>query len=248
MRPLRAPVVDDERLARRELGYLLRDHPEVELVGEAASLDEARRAVERLSPDLVFLDIQLGHESGFELLERTRLRARVVFVTAHDEFALRAFGVNALDYLMKPVRADRLREAIERALAGGSAARSEGPADEQAERRLSYEDPVFVSVDGAPRLLRLPAIACIHAEGDYTRLVGLRSSIGLVLKPLKDWERLLPERQFCRIERSLIVNCEHVARFEPWWSGGYRLHLTGVAEPLVMSRRYARRFRARFGI
>ena len=240
MKPLRALVVDDERLARRELRYLLESHPEVEVVGEAASLEEARAAVERLRPALVFLDIQLGNESGFELLERTRLEARVVFVTAHDEYALRAFAVNALDYLVKPVRADRLREAIERSLAGAS--------EQPVQRRLEYGDSVFVSVDGAPRLVRLPSIACIRSEGDYTRLVGLKSPIGLVLKPLKEWERVLPERQFCRIERSLIVNCEHVSRFEPWFSGGYRVHLAGVEEPLVMSRRYARRFRTRFGI
>jgi two-component system LytT family response regulator len=240
VKPLRALVVDDERLARRELRYLLAAHPEVEVVGEAASLEEAREAVERLRPELVFLDIQLGNESGFELLERTRLPARVVFVTAHDEFALRAFEVNALDYLVKPVRADRLREAIERARSGVGEAPATG--------RLDYGDPVFVSVDGAPRLVRLPSIACIRAEGDYTRLVGLRSPIGLVLKPLKEWERVLPERQFCRIERSSIVNCEHVSRFEPWFSGGYLVHLAGVPEPVVMSRRYARRFRARFGI
>ncbi len=105
----RALIVDDERLARRELSFLLQNHPEIEVVGEAGSVKEAAQAVERLRPDLIFLDIQMPRENGFELFERTPVAAAVIFVTAHDEFALRAFEVNALDYLMKPVNPRRAR-------------------------------------------------------------------------------------------------------------------------------------------
>ena len=237
----KALIVDDERLARRELVYLLRAHPEIEVVAEAESIATALTAIEDAQPDLVFLDIQMGGESGFELFERGRLQAHVVFVTAHDEFALRAFEVNALDYLMKPVDPARLRQAIERFLGriGPAAASS---------KRLSYTDSVFLHIDGAPRLLKLASIACIQAAGDYTRLIGATAPIGTVLKPMKEWERLLPERQFQRIERSTIVNCEQVARIEPFFGGSYQVYLRNAAQPLVMSRRYARRFRGKFGV
>jgi two-component system LytT family response regulator len=241
MKLLKTLIVDDERLARSELRYLLQPHPEIEIVGEAGSVDEALAAVERLCPDLIFLDIQMGGESGFDLFERARLAAQVVFVTAHDTFALRAFEVNALDYLMKPVNPERLRQAVERSL-GRASAQAAGA------RRLVYEDSIFLSIDQAPRFVRLASLVCICAEGDYTRLVGAAGSIGMVLKPMKEWEQILPERQFCRIQRSAIINCEHVLRFEAWFNGTYQVHLKHLAQPLVMSRRYARRFRARFEV
>jgi len=237
----RALIVDDERLARRELRHLLREHPEIEVVGEAASVDEAVTAIARLAPDLIFLDIQMGSESGFDLFERTRLDGHVVFVTAHDAFALRAFEVNALDYLMKPVNPARLREAIERSLGRDRTAR-------RAAKRLAYEDSIFLAIDHRPRLVRLATIVCIRAEGDYSRLIGSEAPIGMVLKPLKEWERLLPERQFCRIQRSSIINCEHVLRLEPWFGGTYQVYLRHLDQPLSMSRRCARRFRERFEV
>ena len=125
MTACRAVIVDDERLARRELAFLLQSHPEVQLVGEAGSVQEAARLLESLQPDLLFLDIQMPRESGFDLFERTRVAAQVIFVTAHDEFAVRAFEVNALDYLMKPVNPERL-QAGDRAVTW-SAARGPRP-------------------------------------------------------------------------------------------------------------------------
>lgn len=237
----RAMIVDDERLARGELHYLLQNHREVEVVGEAASLKEAVPKIEQLRPDLIFLDVQMPRENGFELFERTPVRAEVIFVTAHDEFAVRAFEVNALDYLMKPVNPLRLRQAIERF-------HQRTPRSPARPRALAYDDTIFVAVGQAPRFVKLSSLVCILAEGDYSRLVGTAGSIGLVLKSMKEWEALLPERQFCRIQRSVIINCERVERFEPWFNSSYRVYLQGCAEPFTMSRRLARRFRARFGI
>jgi two-component system LytT family response regulator len=241
MRRRSAVIVDDEQLAREELAYLLQAHPEIEIVGDAGSVGEAALLVERVRPDLVFLDIELGSETGFDLFEQVRLDAHVVFVTAHDEFALRAFEVNALDYLMKPVDASRLSQAVERFLRRTGAPIS-------APKRLAYEDVVLVQLDGSPRLVRLSSIVCIHAERDYSRLIGTSGPIGLTLKRLGDWERLLPERQFCRIQRSIIVNCERVSRLEPWWNGSIQIHVDTLKDPLTMSRRYARQFRDRFAV
>jgi two-component system LytT family response regulator len=241
MNPHKALIVDDERLARRELAYLLRQHPEIEIVGEAGSVEEAAESIKRLHPDLVFLDIQMPGASGFDLFDRVPLAAHVIFVTAHDEFALRAFEVNALDYLMKPLHPRRLHQAIERYLR-----RSDGnPAPS---KRLALEDSIFVTVGQTPRFVKLNSVVCILAEGDYTRVIGPAGSIGLVLKPLKEWEQLLPERHFCRIQRSAIINCENVLRFEPCPHGGYRVYMKHLEHPLLMSRRYGRCFRARFEV
>jgi len=237
----RAVIVDDERLARRELSYLLQSHPEIEVAGEAGSVKEAAQLIERTRPDLVFLDIQMPQENGFELFERTSVTAEVIFVTAYDQFAVRAFEVNALDYLMKPVNPQRLRQAVERFLA-----RRGRPED--CPRTLAYEDAIFVAVGQAPRFIKISSLECILAEGDYTRLVGATGSIGLVLKSMKEWEALLPSRQFCRIQRSVIINCERVVRFEPWFNSSYQVYLQHVVQPFTMSRRLARRFRDRFGI
>ena len=241
MTTYRAVIVDDERIARRELAYLLQTHPEIAVAGEAGSVKEAVKVLEGLQPDLLFLDIQMPRESGFDLFERTAVTAGVIFVTAHDEFAVRAFEVNALDYLMKPVNPLRLRQAIERFL-------RRSPAAASAPRTLAYEDTVFAAVGQAPRFVKLSSLVCILAEGDYSRLVGTAGSIGLVLKSLKEWEALLPERQFCRIQRSVIINCERVERFEPWFNSSYQVYLQHVPQPFTMSRRLARRFRARFGV
>jgi two-component system LytT family response regulator len=234
-------IVDDERLARRELSFLLQKHPEIELAGEAASVKEAVQVLESLHPDLLFLDIQMPRENGFDLFERTSVTTEVIFVTAHDEFAVRAFEVNALDYLMKPVNPLRLGQAIERFL-------RRSPRTAAMPRTLTYEDTIFVAVGQAPRFVKLSSLVCILAEGDYSRLVGTAGSIGLVLKSMKEWEALLPERQFCRIQRSVIVNCERVERFEPWFNSSYQVYLQHLPKPFTMSRRLARRFRARFGV
>jgi two-component system LytT family response regulator len=237
--------VDDERLARHELAFLLQKHPEIEVAGEAGSVKEAVPQLEALHPELLFLDIQMPRANGFELFERASVSAAVIFVTAHDEYAVRAFEVNALDYLMKPVNPLRLRQAIERFLRRGAAGPPPQPARAGA---LGYDDTIFVTVGQAPRFVKLSSIVCIRAEGDYSRLVGTTGSMGLVLKSMREWEALLPERQFCRIQRSVIINCERVERFEPWFNSSYQVYLQEVTQPFTMSRRLAKRFRERFGV
>jgi len=236
-----ALIVDDERIARRELAYLLREHPEVEIVGEAASVDEAAEMIGRLHPEIIFLDVQMPGASGFDLLERVELDAHVIFVTAYDQFAIRAFEVNAIDYLTKPVRPERLRQAIERC-------DQRGLTEPPTTTRLSPSDSILLTIDRRSRLVKLASIECILAEGDYTRLIIAGSAAGMVLKPIKEWERILPEKQFCRIQRSAIINCEQAIHFEPTLNGGYEVHMKHLNAPLTMSRRFARRFRAQFAV
>jgi two-component system LytT family response regulator len=233
-----ALIVDDERLARQELRALLSVHPEVQIVGEAASVDEAARHLAREQPDVVFLDIQMPGESGFDLFARAAVTSRVIFVTAHDAHALRAFDVNALDYLLKPVVPARLAESIARLREQASAP--------VAARRFEIGDFVFLPVDGRSRFIRVNQIVAVAAAGDATEVTTADGSRGRVPRSLKAWEERLPARQFVRIHREAIVNLQFVDRIEEWSHDAYQVHLRGLAEPLTLSRRYASRLKARF--
>ncbi|HEU5041789.1 MAG TPA: LytTR family DNA-binding domain-containing protein [Gemmatimonadales bacterium] len=234
-----ALIVDDERLARQELRALLAVHPDVRVTGEAASLDEASRQLAREQPDVIFLDIQMPGESGFDLFARVPVSARVIFVTAHDAHALRAFDVNALDYLLKPVAPARLAEALERL-------RRESGAPPPATRRFEPGDFVFLPVDGRSRFLRLSQVVSIAAAGDATTVTTADGLRGRVPRSLKAWDDRLPPRQFVRIHRETIVNLQYVERIEEWSHEAFQVHLRGQAAPLTLSRRYAARLRARF--
>ena len=230
-----ALIVDDERLARRELAGLLKAHPELAVAGEAASVDEAATLVRTLDPDVVFLDIQMPRRSGFELLEAADVRGRIVFVTAHDVHAIRAFEVNALDYLLKPVHPARLAITVERLLA----AAHEPPSV----AGLELDDHLFLSEGRAARFVRVREILCIRGAGDYSELVLADGKQLLSPRPLKDWEARLPVQTFVRVHRTAIVNLDHVERVERATDEAFRVFLRGLVEPVPLSRRHAARLR-----
>lgn len=241
-----AIIVDDERLARRELAVLLRAHPELTVVGEAASVDEAAALVRQLDPDVVFLDIQMPRRSGFELLEAAELRGRIVFVTAHDVHALRAFEVNALDYLLKPVHPERLALTVGRLLAAPTIAAASSPDAAEpppSTAPLQLDDHLFLSEGRAARFVRVRAIVCIRGAGDYSELVLAEGKQLLSPRPLKEWEARLPAQSFARVHRTAIVNLEHVDRVERVSEQTFHVKLRGLAEPVPLSRRHAARLR-----
>ena len=235
-----AILVDDERLARKELRSMLAEHEIIDVVGEAATVAQAAELVGAKNPDVLFLDIQLPGETGFDLLERISPACKIIFVTAFDAYAIRAFEVNALDYLLKPINPARLAQAIERLTI-------DEPAPVPPVRDLEYEDRLFIEVDERSRLLKVSDIIVISAMGDYSQIFSCDGQKSLVLKSLKDWEDRLPAKHFTRIHRSTIVNLEYVERVESWFNRSYRIHIRQMPEPLVMSRRYAARFKTTFG-
>jgi two-component system LytT family response regulator len=235
---LRCILIDDERLARAKLRSMLNGHTEIQIVGEADSVRSAVELIERERPDVIFLDIQMPGETGFDLLERVDATFRIIFVTAFDEYAIRAFEVNALDYLLKPVSPARLARSIERL----KTARVE---NETSSRPLEYDDHLFLSFDNRSRFLRVSEIECILAAGAYSEVLTRAGQKAMVLKTLKEWEDRLPEKQFMRIHRSTIINIECVDRMEKWFNYSYQVYLRGIAEPFIMSRRYSARLRDR---
>lgn len=236
---LRAIVVDDERIARDDLRRVASAYPRLQIVAEAEDVESAERAILEHEPDVLFLDVEMPGASGFDLLDRLADPPRVVFVTAYDQHAVRAFEVNALDYLLKPVRRERLDLTIQRLLGEAEAPAPTVP-------RLAYEDRIFVNASGSYRFLDLKAIRCIRAQDNYTRVITGPGTDFLVLKSLGEWEQRLPGEHFLRIHRSSIVNLSHVERVDRWFGNTCRVHLRGLDEPLSMSRRYAADFRRRF--
>ena len=163
---MKAIIVDDERLARKELIKLLEDFPEVEILGEAANADEAYELITQLNPDLLFLDIQMPGKTGFELLEMLDSVPKVIFTTAYDEYALKAFEVNALDYVLKPVQMERLQESLLKVKPEEKSA----DAEEVGERKLNLDDQVFVKDGDKCWFVRLSDVRYFESDGNYIKV------------------------------------------------------------------------------
>ena len=233
---MRALIVDDERLARKELMKLLEEHPSIEVVGEATNADEADKMIEELNPDLLFLDIQMPGQTGFQLLESLDSAPLVVFTTAYDEFALKAFEVNALDYLLKPITAERLSEAVhkihekERSTAGRAH-----------DQKLGLDDQVFVKDGDRCWFVSLANIRLFESDGNYIK-VYFDTNRPMIHKSLNALDEKLDERAFFRASRKHIVNLSWVEGIEPWFNGGLMVKLRG-GDKVEVSRRQAAKFK-----
>jgi two-component system LytT family response regulator len=227
-----ALLIDDEPLARSVLRTLLAAHPGVTIAGEAGTMRSARELLAKPGYTLVFLDIQLRGGSGFELVQHVRSGASVIFVTAHDEHALRAFDVNALDYLLKPVKPQRLAASLARYAATHATEAAGLPA-----KRLLIDDTIYVRTDDGARFLPLAAICALLSCENYCEVHLVSGERLLVRHTLKAWEDALPAPAFARAHRQAIVNFNHLMRIEDDGADAPLLHLTGLRTPLRASRR-----------
>jgi len=233
---MRALIVDDERLARKELMKLLEEHPSIEIVGEAMNADEAEKMIEELNPDLLFLDIQMPGRTGFQLLESLDSAPLVVFTTAYDEFAIKAFEVNALDYLLKPITAERLSEAVHKILD-----KERARAGRARDKKLGLEDQVFVKDGERCWFVSLSNIRLFESDGNYIK-VYFDSNRPMIHKSLNALDEKLDERAFFRASRKHIVNLSWVEGIEPWFNGGLMVKLRG-GDKVEVSRRQAAKFK-----
>lgn len=199
-RKYKALVVDDERLARKDLSGMLTELEGVDVIGEAEDVPSAIKAINELKPDIVFLDIQMPGQTGFDLVEQVDFKGKIIFVTAYDEFALRAFEINALDYLMKPVNKDRLLKSIERIETESITPKA------NLQAKLKYDDKLFTTVGNKMQFLKINAILLIQSDGDYTHVTTAEGMKGLITKTMKEWEERLPENHFIRVHRNSIIN------------------------------------------
>ncbi len=235
---MKAIIIDDERLARQELKNLLAAYPEIQVVGEAANAEQAMEMIEKLNPDVIFLDIQMPGKNGFELLEEISGVPEVVFVTAFDEYAIRAFEVNALDYLLKPIQPSRLAETVKKILDKESLDKLETTAPTYL---LSDKDQVFVKDGDKCWFVKLSEVRLLESEGNYVR-VHFDKNHPLILRSLNQLEERLDVRTFFRASRKYIINLKWVEGIENWFSGGLMVTLKG-GERIELSRRQAARLR-----
>ncbi len=235
---MRALIVDDERLARKELMKLLEDHPMVEVVGEAANAEEAYQMINELNPDLLYLDIQMPGKTGFQLLEMLDSVPLVVFTTAYDEFALKAFEVNALDYLLKPIQPERLAESVAKL---AEKQRTRQIVERGPEKKLGLNDQVFVKDGERCWFVSLNNVRLFESDGNYIK-VYFDNNRPMIHKSLNALDEKLDERAFFRASRKHIVNLSWVEGIESWFNGGLMVRLRG-GDKVEVSRRQAAKFK-----
>jgi two-component system, LytTR family, response regulator len=237
IKPLKAIIIDDERLARVNLIKLLEPYKEIEILAEASSCKSALEMINLHKPQLIFLDIQLSGETGFDLLEIIDNTIKIIFVTAFDEYAIRAFEVNAVDYLLKPVNPDRLKASVERVI-------NKEDLQKNATKVYEYTDNIYVWLNNnTSKFIKISSIMFIEPVGNYSRIITIDGKHGLILKTLKQWQEELPVNNFIRIHRSCIINIEHVDHIEKKLNAQTKVFLKNIPEPFEVSRRFSRKLK-----
>lgn len=232
----RALIIDDERLARSELRKLLADFPEIEVIGEAVNATDGKEKIKALQPDLLFLDIQMPDKTGFELLTELEKTPEVIFTTAYDEYAIKAFEFNALDYLLKPVEPSRLADAIHKLQM------EEDEKDvPQSKFKLNENDRVFIKDGEHCWFIKVSDIRLFESVGNYVR-VYFDEQKPLTLKSLNALEERLNEKMFFRANRKHVVNLRMIEKINTYFNGGLLLEMEG-GEKIEVSRRQAVRFK-----
>jgi two-component system, LytTR family, response regulator len=241
---IRALVIDDEPLAREMIREMLSSDPNIEIIAECANGREAVAAIKEQSPDLIFLDIQMPELGGFEVLESLEpgKAPYVIFATAYDQYAVRAFEVHAFDYLLKPFDNERFEVAWQRAKNQIQSDRS-GQRDqhilallEELKTGPSYLERLVIKAGGRVFFLSVDDVVCIEAEGNYVRVYDSNKSY-LLRETISGLEEQLDPKQFLRIHRSAIVKIDKIKEMQPWFHGEYRILLTN-GKQLTLSRNY----------
>lgn len=228
---MKAIIIDDERLARQELKNLLAVHKEIEVIAECNNAQSAKEKIAELNPDVIFLDIQMPGKTGLELIEEVSALPDVVFVTAYDEYAIKAFEVNAYDYLLKPVSPERLAETIKKLTLKETSERKENTTP------LTENDRVFIKDGEKTWFVQLNNIRLFESEGNYVR-VYFDNFRPLILRSLNSLEERLNEKSFFRASRKHIINLSWVESIETWFNGGLMVKLKG-GQQIEISRRQA---------
>ncbi len=240
-----AIIIDDERLARIELRKLLQEYPEIEILEEAANADEAIEKIEQHNPDLIFLDIQMPGKTGFDLLAELDAPPKVIFTTAYDEYAIKAFEVNALDYLLKPIEPKRLFDSIAK-LHDELDKEKNDSSSGGGKGLLNENDKVFVKDGDRCWFVQLNEIRMFESAGNYAK-VFFGTNKPLILKSLNALEERLDERVFFRANRKHIINLQWVVKIEPYFNGGLLVDLKG-GERIEISRRQTVKFKEQMSL
>lgn len=245
---MRTIIIDDERLAREELKKLLKDYHEIEIIDEAKNPEEAIEKIKALKPDLIFLDVQMPGMTGFDMLKKLDEIPKVVFVTAYDEFALKAFDVKALDYVLKPVDPARLEETMQKLMVNDDEFQSVAGVQksDRSTRVLSITDSIFIKDGEKCFYIPLDRVRKFESDGNYVK-VYFDSNRPLILRSLNSLEERLDPEHFFRANRKFIINLNWISMIENWFNGGLQVELK-EGEKVEISRRQAIKFKEMMSI
>lgn len=243
MKTFKTVIIDDERLAREELKSILSGFNEIDIIGEAQNGEKGIELINELDPDLIFLDVNMPGMTGFEMLKKLDEIPHVIFVTAYDEYAIKAFEVNALDYLLKPIDPDRLSESIDKLNKKEDHEFESSVSIElnRKDRKLTLEDQVFIKDGEKCYFVALSEIRMLESDGNYVK-VYFGKNRPLILRSLNSFEERLDSSYFFRANRKFIVNLQWVDKVENWFNGGLQLELK-TGDKIEVSRRQAIRFK-----
>ena len=236
---MRALIVEDEPLAVDNLRFYLKEYP-IEIVGVAHRIQESVKLIKKEKPEVVFLDINLSGENGFDLLDLVDIDFKIIFVTAYDEYAMRAFEVNALDYILKPLKKERIAKALERLL--------DNTHTKLHRRQYTIDDTIFLSTGTRACFLKLKDICFIQADSCYSKIIVSEKVSKCSAKTLKKWEELLPAHEFVRIHRSYIVNVNRIDKIIKKANGNYIVFLHTFNNSIEISRRCASDLRSKLSL
>ena len=236
----KALLVEDEFWAMVNLRDKLKNFPEIEIIGEAKNITEAKKLISEKNPHVIFLDIQLKDGTGFDLLNEVEYNGKIIFVTAFDEHAIRAFEINALDYIMKPISEKRLGNAIKRIHLTNVPVKDEPP------EKFNNDDRIMVSHKNYINFIRISEILLISSAQDYTSVRTTQMKDYLVLRTMNEWEERLPENSFCRIHRSHIINFNFIEKTHKLSSNSADIYLKGFEEPFKVSKNYYQRMKQKY--
>lgn len=239
MKRLTALIIDDERLARVNLRTKLNMFPELEVIGEASGIESGIKAIRDLNPDLLFLDIELSGGTGFDLLNKVEFKGKVIFQTAYNEYACRAFEINALDYLLKPITKERLKKVID------NLANTSNDDSEHINQRFRYDDRIMIEQKKSIYFIKVENIICIKAVREYTSIFEKGGNEYVVLKSIGNWQKELPDEHFARIHRNCIINFNYIERSERYGNTA-NIFLSGMKDAILISRGYYKLIKTRY--
>lgn len=240
MNKIKAVIVEDSRLARNELKELIKSHPEIEIIGEAENADEGYNLINKTQPDLLFLDINMPEKDGFQLLEMLDNVPITVFTTAFDEYAIKSFEYNALDYLLKPINSKRFAQAIQKV---------KDNLEEKViknSQKLNLSNQIFIKEGEKCWLVKIADIYLFEVDGNYTK-VFFKDEKAIISKSLNQIEAKLPEEFFFRANRNQIINIQFANQIDPWFSGNLLVHLPREIK-VEISRRQASAFKEKLSL
>jgi len=233
---IKAVIVEDSRLARNELKELLKGHTDIEVLAEAENVDKGFELIQNTQPDILFLDINMPEKDGFELLEMLDEVPITIFTTAFDEYAIKSFEYNALDYLLKPINQKRFDQALEKAKA-----KLEEKQEVYTSKRLTLSSQIFIKDGERCWLVKIEEISHFEIVGNYSR-VFFGDEKPMLYKSLNQIEEKLPEDNFFRANRQQIVNTNYIAGVVPWFNGKLKLTMQNKVE-IEVSRRQSYLFK-----